>query len=144
MKIAPKLQAGSIMTSTQITAEGKIPLFAMPLKNKSCAGLVGNPDFVFNLAGQSKDLRIFLESNSDATLLVLGPKDAVWCNDDVEQDTNANPFVDITNPAEGTYAIFVGRLDPTKPVSGKLTVTEAAGALPTKLAPIKPTPAVKK
>jgi hypothetical protein len=141
VKMAPKLQAGSIVTSTQITSEGKIPLFAMPLKNKSCAGLVGNPDFVFNLAGQSKDLRIFFEGNSDASLLVLGPKDAVWCNDDVEQGANANPFVDIANPAEGAYAVFVGRFDPTKAVSGKLTVTEAAGAVPSKLAPIKPTPA---
>ena len=73
----------------------------MPLKNKSCAGLVGSPDFVFNLAGQSKDLRIFFEGDSNSSLLVLGPKDAVWCNDDVEQGANANPFVDIVNPAEG-------------------------------------------
>ena len=144
LKTAPKLQAGSAMTSTKVTAEGKIPLFMMPLKNKSCAGLVGNPDFVFNLAGQSKNLRVFFEGDRDATLLVLGPKDMTACNDDAEKGVNANPQVDIANPAEGTYAVFVGRLDPTKPVIGKLTVTDATGTLPTKLAPVKPTPAVKK
>jgi hypothetical protein len=135
LKTAPKLQAGSAITSTKVTSEGKIPLFMMPLKNKSCAGLVGNPDFVFNLAGQSKNLRIFFEGDSDATLLVLGPKDMMACNDDAEKGMNANPQVDIANPAEGTYAVFVGRLDPTKPVVGKLTVTDATGTLPTKLAP---------
>ena len=144
LKTAPKLQAGSAMTSTKVTAEGKIPLFMMPLKNKSCAGLVGNPDFVFNFAGQSKNLRVFFEGDSDATLLVLGPKDMTACNDDAEKGVNSNPQVDIANPAEGTYAVFVGRLDPTKPVIGKLTVTDATGTLPTKLAPVKPTPAVKK
>ena len=144
VKSAPKLQAGSIMTSTQVTAEGKVPLFMMPLKNKSCAGLVGNPDFVFNLAGQSKNLRIFFEGDSDGTLLVLGPKDLAICNDDAEKGVNSNPQVDIANPAEGAYAVFVGRLDPTKPISGKLTITEAAGTLPNKLAPIKPTPSAKK
>jgi NlpE N-terminal domain len=137
VKIAPKLQAGSIMTSTQITAEGKVPLFAMPLKDKSCAGLVGSPDFVFNLAGQSKNLRIFFEGDSDGTLLVLGPKDLAACNDDAERGVNVNPQVDIANPAEGAYAVFVGRLNPAKPISGKLTITEAAAALPTKLAPAK-------
>jgi hypothetical protein len=135
VKSAPKLQAGSAMTSTKVTAEGKVPLFMMPLKNKSCAGLVGNPDFVFNLAGQSKNLRIFFEGDGDATLLVLGPQDLAACNDDAEKGVNTNPQVDIANPAEGTYAVFVGRLNPTKPVNGKLTITDATGALPTKLAP---------
>jgi len=43
--------------------------------------------------------------------------------------------VDITAPVEGPYAVFVGRLNPAKPISGKLTITEAGAALPTKLAP---------
>jgi hypothetical protein len=143
-KLAPKLQAGSVMTTTQVTAEGKIPLFAMPIKEKGCAGLVGVPSFVFNLAGQSKNLNVFFEGNSDASLLVLGPKEAVWCSDDTEQGANANPALSIAGAPEGTYAVFVGRLDPTKPVSGKLTITEAAGAAPVKLAPIKPTPPARK
>jgi hypothetical protein len=99
---------------------------------------------VFNLAGQSKNLRVFFEGDRDATLLVLGPKDLTACNDYAEKGVNSNPQVDIANPAEGTYAVFVGRLDPAKPVSGKLTVTDATGTLPTKLAPVAPTPAAKK
>jgi hypothetical protein len=111
----------------------------MPFKNKSCAGLVGNPDFVFSLAGQPKNLHLYFEGDGDATLLVLGPKDAVWCNDDTEQGTNANPVVDIPNPSEGAYAVFVGRLDPTKPINGRLAITDAVPEQPTKLAPTKST-----
>ena len=61
----------------------------------------------------------------------------VECNDDAEAGKNLNPLVTLTNPAEGAYAVYVGRLDPTKPVKGKLTITDAADAVPAVLAPVK-------
>ena len=61
----------------------------------------------------------------------------VACNDDAEAGANLNPLVTLTNPAEGAYAVYVGRLDPTKPVKGTLTITDVAEAKPAVLAPVK-------
>jgi hypothetical protein len=38
--------------------------------------------------------------------------------------------VRLTNPAEGAYAVFVGRLDPSKPVKGTLAISAAVNAEP--------------
>jgi hypothetical protein len=36
----------------------------------------------------------------------------------------------IPKPTAGRYLVWIGRVDPSKPVTGKLTLTEAAGAKP--------------
>jgi hypothetical protein len=135
---ANALQAGAKPVTVEVTSEGTVPAFSLSTKAGSCAGLVSQqPDYTFNWTGQSKDLRIFFEGELDASLLVLGPDGLVRCNDDAQAGANVNPVIDLPNPAEGTYLVFVGRLNPTQPVKGKLTITEAADARPTNLAPSK-------
>jgi hypothetical protein len=137
VKTAPVLKPGVPLTA-QVTAEGDIPLFQFPV-TKTCAGLVSaKPSFVFKVAGQPKQVSVFFEGDADATLLVLGNGGkVVECNDDAQAAANTNPLVTLSNPADGAYAVFVGRLNPAQPVKGQLTVTDAADAEPAVLAPVK-------
>ena len=135
-KTAPVLKPGVPLT-VDVTAEGDVPLFQFPL-TKTCAGLVtAKPSFVFKIVGQPPQVNVFFEGDADSTLLVVGNDlKTVECNDDAAAGANLNPLVTLANPAEGAYAVFVGRLDPTKPVKGKLTITDAANPSPA-LAPVK-------
>lgn len=74
--------------------------------NTDCRGTVtAQPDVVLNWSGDSAFLRVFAVSGGDTTLVVLSPDGEVYCNDDVN---GLNPQVDIENPAEGAYAVWVG------------------------------------
>jgi len=64
---------------------------------------------------------------------VIGPGDTVYCNDDVAGAENLNPMVNIANPPEGTFLVYVGRINPDVPVSGMLTIAESTDMLPTTL-----------
>lgn len=135
---ATPLQAGGKPATAEITSEGKVPVFALPVKTQGCAGLMAaQPDYAFKWSGQAKALRIFFEGELDSSLLVLGPNGLVLCNDDVQAGANLNPLVDLPNPAEGAYAVYVGRLNPAQPVMGKLTITEATDVGPASLPPAK-------
>jgi heat shock protein HslJ len=126
LKAAPTLEPGADVT-VDVTAEGIVPLFKIPAAaNNGCAGLVtGAPSYVFNWSGAAKNLHIAFEGDGDSTLMVVSPGNKlVVCNDDA-QAGNINPAIDIPEPADGTYLVYVGRVSPEKPVKGTLTVTEA-------------------
>ncbi len=111
-----------------VTAQGDIPLFRLPnAAGKGCAGLVtGAPSYAFKWSGKTDNLHIAFEGDGDGTLMVVGlGAKQVWCNDDASGDT-LNPAIDIESPADDTYLVYVGRTSPKQPVTGKLTVTEAA------------------
>lgn len=134
---APVLKAGVPITA-EVTAAGDVPLFQFPV-TKTCAGLVSpTPSFVFTVSGQPKQVNVFFEGDADATLLVLGNDGKiVECSDDAEAGANINPIVGLANPPAGAYAVYVGRLSPTQPITGTLTITDAADAQPAVLAPAK-------
>ena len=69
---------------------------------------------------------------------MITPDGQVLCNDDSVTGTNINPLVTIANPSAGRYAVFVGRIDEEKPLSGTLTVVESADAQPEVLTPAAP------
>jgi len=137
LKAAPTLKPGAPLTA-QVTAEGDVPLFQFPV-TKTCAGLVSSkPSFVFSATTGLDKLRVFFEGDADASLLVLGDGGKiVECSDDVKAGVNLNPLVELASPPAGGYAVFVGRLNPSQPVTGELTVTDAADAGPALLAPAK-------
>jgi heat shock protein HslJ len=126
---APVLKPGASLKA-DVIAEGDIPLFQFPL-TKTCGGLVAaKPSFVFKVAGKPAQVRAYFEGDADSTLLVVGDSlKTVECNDDAEAG-NTNPQVQLTSPAEGVYAVYVGRLDPSKPIKGTLTVSAAIDAAP--------------
>jgi hypothetical protein len=128
---------GADPINASLTISGTIPLFELDLPNPLCNGLVsGVPDFVFDWTGEGQQFAVFFEGDSDATLLVLNEDgEQLVCGDDVEPGANLNPLVVVTEPKPGLYGVWVGRLDPSMPVAGLLTITTAVDAAPKTLAP---------
>ena len=125
---------GAPAGSVEITAEGTIPLFQLELDNPTCNGLVAeNPDHVFDWSGAAELLNVYFEGDSDATLLVLGPDKSVACSDDSAETGNVNPQVIVSNPVAGTYAVWIGRINPESPVAGTLFITTDGSAVPAML-----------
>jgi len=125
LKAAPALKPGD-RQSVEVTVEGAVPLFRIPeALGEGCAGLgAGAPDYSFTWSGKTANLRIAFEGDADATLMVVGQSSQlVLCSDDAATN-NFNPAIDIPDPAEDTYLVYVGRIDPDKPVKGTLTVAE--------------------
>ena len=129
------LDAAIASLVTEITAEGDFPAFDIELDELVCNGYVPTTaNLIVAADGSTENLRIFFESEQDATLIVLGPDDQVWCNDDAAAGANLNPLIDIAAPAAGNYAVYVGRLGLDEPITGTLTVTTAADIAPAELA----------
>lgn len=128
---------GTEPITASLTVSGTIPLFQLGLPNPTCNGLVsGVPDFVFDWAGDDDQFTVFLEGDSDATLLVLSEDaELLACSDDAEVGVNINPSVTVAEAKPGLYGVWIGRLDPARPVAGTLTITTAADAAPAILAP---------
>lgn len=125
------LTAGGDAVTQNVEAAGDIAVFDIPNVSLQCNGYVSVlPNFAFDWTGDAENLRVFFESEQDATLFVVLPDREVLCNDDAEAQANLNPRVDIPNPAEGRYYVYVGRLDQEEPVEGVLTITESAEAMP--------------
>lgn len=131
--------AGEEPVNASLTVSGTIPLFQLGLPNPVCNGLVsGVPDFVFDWTGEGDGFTVFFEGDSDSTLLVLSEDgELLACGDDTEFDVNLNPLVTVAGAKPGLYGVWVGRIDPTRPVIGTLTITTAADAAPRILAPIQ-------
>lgn len=125
VRAAPALKPGAT-ASVKVTAEGEVPLFHIPeARNNGCAGLVtGAPSYVFKWSGATDALRVAFEGDADSALMVVGQASKiVLCNDDAELGT-IQPAVDIPEPADDTYLVYVGRINPEQPVKGTLTVAE--------------------
>lgn len=126
-----QLAAGGEPVVAEISAAGEQAAFEIALDEGAlCNGFVNvEPDAVVEWSGQSEMLRIFFEGDQDATLVVALPSGEFACSDDASPD-NLNPQVQIADPAEGRYSIFVGRLNLDEPVQGQLTVTDSAESEP--------------
>ncbi len=125
---APELKPGARAVTVDVTADGEIPLFRIPAAaDNGCAGLVtGAPSYAFKWSGEANNLHISFAGDGDSTLMVVGTgSKQVWCNDDAKDGTS-NPAIDIPTPADDMYLVYVGRVSPAKPVTGKLTIVEAA------------------
>ena len=129
---AVALAAGGVTVTQAFTAAGELPAVELQTGQTLCGGLVNiTPDYAFDWSGSTEALTLLVEANADTTLLVSAPDGNFLCADDA--DGNLNPVLVIPEPAAGRYLVWIGRVDPSAPVSGTLTLTEAAGALPTML-----------
>jgi len=132
-KVAP---LGSELVQVDMTVEGNVPAFDIPFEDVLCNGFVGDrPDFVFSLAEATEQIRVFFEGDGDATLIVAGPEGRIYCTDDAAAGENINPLLDVPGAVLGNYAVFVGRVDPSQPVVGKLSVTTSDQPTPALLPP---------
>ena len=134
VKSAAALRAGDKVVTKEFTAIGELPAVELQTGDTLCGGLVNvTPDYAFDWSGDAQSLKLFVEANGDTTLLVRAPDGSFLCADDADGTRNLNPLLAIANPAAGRYLVWVGRVDPSKPVTGTLTLTEAADAKPTAL-----------
>ena len=117
---------------TQVfTADGELPAVELQTGDTLCGGLVSiAPNYAFDWSGDAKALNLLVEANGDTTLLVRTPDGSFLCADDADGSNNLNPLLAIPEPAAGRYLVWIGRVDPGKPVTGMLTLTEAADAMP--------------
>jgi len=130
------LKAGGNAKSVKTTADGDIPAFEFDIPDQVCNGYISEtPNMVFDLSGKADTLSVYFEGNDDSTLLVVKPGGEVVCNDDAAAGTNLNPLVRIDNPAEGRYAVYVGRVTLDEKVSGKVTASVDPDARPEVLEP---------
>lgn len=125
------LQPGSAPVNIPVAVNGTVPAFDLPIRGALCPGFINNfIDYSFTWSGTTANLRLFVEGDSDSSLLVVGPGDTVYCNDDVAGPDNLNPMVNIVNPPTGTFLVYVGRINPEVPMSGMLTVVESSDLMP--------------
>ena len=88
------------------------------------------PDYKIRFTGDSEGLRVFFYSTQEEgdTTLVINLPDGSWlCNDD---SSGFNPLIDILDPMEGQYDIWVGSYSPNENIPGYLVITESADITP--------------
>jgi len=96
-----------------------------PIDEGECAGVIINEDPQHYLFAISEvTLSFFLESTTDAALIIIGESDddLYWCKPNRSGDSN---FVIKGSFLPGTYAIYVGHR--SEPGNYRLTITELAG-----------------
>lgn len=95
------------------------------LVQAGCAGrLDRRPDLVLRVTQPVAQLRAYVTSTVDTTLVVHGPDDTWRCDDD--SYGGFNPLVDFGDVAPGQYEVWVGGFNPTSPVSGTLHLTRSS------------------
>lgn len=121
---------GATPLTQDVKSAGDIAAFDIDLGSARCNGYIGDtPDFVFDVNSATDQMMVWLVSKLDASLLVVGPQGAAYCNDD-SGPGNMNPSVRLQKPAQGRYGVFVGRLNQDAPVEGTITVTTDPKATP--------------
>jgi len=131
VKSAEKLGPGSGPLTSQVKAEGDLPAPEVATGGSLCGGLITvAPSYAFEWSGQAKALGVMFEGDSDATVIVRTPDGKFVCADDAAGSANLNPLVVLAGPTAGRYLVWVGRVDPAKPVTGKLTVASTADLKP--------------
>lgn len=107
--------------TAQITSGGTISASTI---SGSCRGWIANaPDYSVSYgAGNTFDLTIGVDSNSDTTLVVNGPNGNWYCDDDGGE--GLNPLLFFSNPQSGRYDIWVGSYQSGEYASSTLSVSE--------------------
>lgn len=74
---------------------------------EGCAGYIDPtaPDVVIDLAGALEQMMIYMVSDADGALAVIGPDGTLHCNDDFEM---LNPGILFDAPMAGAYRVFAG------------------------------------
>ena len=94
-----------------------------------CTGYVTRqPDFILDYDDAANFLRFYVTGTGDTTLLVNDAAGRWHCNDDSHGGTN--PTVDLRNPPEGQYDIWVGSYEANANLRGTLHITELASRHP--------------
>jgi serine protease Do len=96
---------------------------------EECLGFTTiQPDFRVNWSGSSEALRFFFVGNGDTTMLINDANGNWHCSDDSFDTTS--PTIDIPNPPEGQFDIWVGSYNSDENIDGTLYITERGALTP--------------
>ncbi len=96
--------------------------------SEGCAGYIAAaPDVIVNYTGGGPLLRFFFYGDGDSVLAVVTPDGDILCNDDASLD-DLRSQIEIENPADGAYAVFVGSYEIDLPAFGVLGLSEISEA----------------
>lgn len=113
-----------------VAGGGAIPIHNLPFVDETCAGFASVvPSYAFTWSGNGSGLTVFLEAQADAALVIRTPDGEIVCSDNVSAD-NFNPSVDIPNPTEGEYDIYIAAPTFNDVIPGVLTITAEPNAAP--------------
>jgi len=112
----------------EVLAGGSNRIHTLPME---CTGYVASaPDFRLDWSGETTQLHLFFEAfdnSDDATMIVQGPGETWYCNDDGSGSRNGlNPAITLDNPAVGTYFIWVGSFGEGDFIDGTLRFSEVS------------------
>jgi hypothetical protein len=93
----------------------------------NCNGFIASdqPDFRLNYQASYSGRRQLVfdaYSNSDTTLVISGPNNFWYCNDDF--NGSLNPHIMVDSPQSGQYDIWVGNFSMNSPSNAQLQITE--------------------
>lgn len=87
----------------------------------NCMGFVTQQaDVIVNYTSPSRRLAFFVDGQGDTTLIVRAPNGQWWCSDD--EGGGQNPLIDMTNPQQGQYEVWVGSYRSTEQLRGAFQV----------------------
>lgn len=103
---------GSIDASSRLGAQG-------------CRGFIANaPDFRLNFTPDMLPLIISVAASEDTTLVINGPDERWYCNDDGGE--GLNPSYRFSNPQAGQYDIWVGTYGGAAQLPATLHISEVS------------------
>lgn len=131
---------GSTSLSAGFTPDPfSVPVFsggdinASYVEGADCIGYAAaSPDFRLQWTGSGPFLRMYFEGEGqdDDTVLLINRPDGSWiCNDDAN-DSTINPLVQIDQPEEGQYDIWVASYDDGQYFQGRLFISELSSEGP--------------
>lgn len=105
--------------STNVTAGGPYSASSLP---GLCVGYIAQePTFVANYTSGASSLFVSAASGADTTLIVRTPDGRYICDDD--SAGSLNPGVEIGNPQNGRYQIWVGTYQNIGTASARLSIS---------------------
>ena len=133
----PLFGRGELMTgftpdpqTVEIATGGDVDTFGMGL-GLGCVGSVSAaPSYSLSWTGSSNNLRVFVVSDGDSTLIMRAPDGSFLCSDDFSAG-GLDPLIDIENPMRGEYDIWVGTYTGYADESATLHITELTTLDPT-------------
>lgn len=104
-----------------IVSGGSINVSSLNLAS-GCTGFVTRqPDVIVNYSNSASFLRFYFQGSGD-TALVINDASGRWrCNDDTG---GLNPQVDIRNPPNGQYDLWIASYEAGQNIRGTLYITE--------------------
>lgn len=112
--------------TTSVIAGGSVDISEF---DDTCAGYITTvPAVRLDYTAGEHMLLIGVISDSDTTLVINGPNDTWYCDDDSWKD--GDPLVVEPKPASGSYQIWVGTFNPDEAPDALVVITENTRYLP--------------